>query len=80
VAEFSCFLIYSIQIYPAFALERSLVDDIASIDTDACLGCGSCVRICPAGSLSMQRQSDKKPEIGDRTIGLGSSEFVITKD
>jgi len=49
----------------------SLKDDVAFVDQDVCIGCGNCVTVCPSGSLSMNRVSDEKPELGDRKIGLG---------
>jgi NAD-dependent dihydropyrimidine dehydrogenase PreA subunit len=46
-------------------------DDIAVVDPGICIGCGNCITTCPVGSLSMDRVSDKKPEIGDKKIGMG---------
>lgn len=57
------------EICPTKAI--TLEDDIASIDQKLCIGCGNCVAVCPASSLTLCRVSDKKPEIGERKIGLG---------
>jgi len=50
----------------------TLKKDIASVDQKMCIGCGNCVAVCPTSALTLCRVSDKKPEIGERKIGLGS--------
>jgi Na+-translocating ferredoxin:NAD+ oxidoreductase subunit B len=50
----------------------TLQGDTASIDQKLCIGCGNCVAACPTTALMLCRVSDKKPEIGERRIGLGA--------
>ncbi|MBN1613732.1 MAG: ferredoxin family protein [Deltaproteobacteria bacterium] len=52
----------------------SLKNDVAVVNLSGCVGCGNCVPECPVGCISMVRVSDKRPELGDRKIGLGSAE------
>jgi len=52
----------------------SLKNDVAFINQSACVGCGNCVPECPIECISMVRVSDKKPELGDKKIGLGAAE------
>lgn len=53
----------------------TLFDDIAFVDASICIGCAGCIPVCPEGSLSMERRSNKKPELGDRVLGFGASQF-----
>ncbi len=39
------------------------------IDVEACLGCGLCVAVCPAGTLAMVE--GKARVVGDRSLGCG---------
>lgn len=49
----------------------TLDEDVAIVDSFNCIGCGNCVTICPSGALTLERQSDHKPVIGDKIIGMG---------
>ena len=50
----------------------SLVDEIAAVDPVLCLGCGTCVTICPTESLSMVRKSKAIPPEDNRKFpGMG---------
>ncbi|MDX1776375.1 MAG: nitroreductase family protein [Desulfobulbales bacterium] len=44
------------------------------IDPDACIGCGECVAVCPAGTISMQ--GDKAVITGSYSMGCGHCEAV----
>ena len=52
----------------------SLKNDVAFINQSGCVGCGNCAPLCPVECISMVRVSDKKPELGDKRIGLGAAE------
>ncbi|HDI60830.1 MAG TPA: 4Fe-4S dicluster domain-containing protein [Desulfobacteraceae bacterium] len=39
------------------------------IDTERCIGCGLCVRVCPAGTLAMV--GDKARVVGDQSLNCG---------
>lgn len=53
----------------------TLVDDVASVNPDICIGCAGCIPVCPEESLIMERRSNSKPELGDRVLGFGASQF-----
>jgi Pyruvate/2-oxoacid:ferredoxin oxidoreductase delta subunit len=48
-----------------------LDNGLACVDNALCIGCGNCVTVCPTQSIALTRISEKKPEIGERKIGLG---------
>jgi nitroreductase/NAD-dependent dihydropyrimidine dehydrogenase PreA subunit len=48
------------------------------IDEDKCTGCGLCVKVCPAGTISMQ--NEKAKITGDFSIGCGHCEAVCPVD
>ena len=45
-----------------------------SIDTDLCIGCGLCVEVCPARTISMQ--DGKAVVTGTYSMGCGHCEAV----
>ena len=45
-----------------------------SIDPDSCIGCGLCVEVCPAGTISMQK--GKAVVTGSYSMGCGHCEAV----
>lgn len=48
------------------------------IDSEACIGCGACVRICPSGTLSMV--DDIARVTGDRSLNCGQCAAVCPVD
>jgi len=49
-----------------------------SIDPDSCVGCGLCVEVCPAGTISMQ--DGKAVVTGTYSMGCGHCEAVCPVD
>jgi nitroreductase/NAD-dependent dihydropyrimidine dehydrogenase PreA subunit len=47
-------------------LDRSVT---TRIDAERCIGCGLCVRVCPAGTLAMA--NDKARVVGDQSLNCG---------
>ena len=48
--------------------------DVAKVDTDKCVGCGTCVNECPQGAITMN--DDDIAEVNlDECIGCGQCEF-----
>jgi nitroreductase/Pyruvate/2-oxoacid:ferredoxin oxidoreductase delta subunit len=48
------------------------------IEADKCIGCGLCVKVCPSGTISMQR--DKAVVTGDRSLSCGHCAAVCPVD
>ena len=48
-----------LQICPAGAIEKSIVDGVVRIDELKCVGCGLCILTCPYGGIYYNRQTQK---------------------
>lgn len=73
------------QVCPTGALEELTTGEkhtfcvgLASVDSEACIGCGLCARRCPRGAITMERQGDRRVARVDHQgcIGCGSCQYI----
>lgn len=73
------------EVCPTDALERLTVDEkhkfrvgIASVDADACIGCGLCAERCPRRVITMSARGDRQVASVDSSgcIGCGSCQYI----
>jgi Fe-S-cluster-containing hydrogenase component 2 len=45
---------------------RALLDGIASVNLDRCIGCGNCVVLCPSGANQMRKKEEELVPVKDK--------------